>query len=196
MEYIKASSFRQLQASPFTVVTVYPKYRNGGIMSGDKFIGRTFVYDDGNLKEKKWDSDNKTFVFSDITDIKINAEFFKVYKKVFDVVVKLDKKVTIKEKRGDMVTEVSGDEFVVKALGTGKLQKMLDADFDIVVPEDENGKRPFDWEDDLVKKLEGSKFKMKVTGQGLDTSYTFQLISRAEQKELEKTPEEKLDEPW
>lgn len=179
MEYIKASSFRQLQKSPFTIKTVYPKYQNGGIKVGDKFIGRTFVYEDKKIKEKKWDDNEKKFVIEDFSDIKIDRDFFKTYKKVFDVVVELDKEVEIEEKRRGEMVKAKGTEFTIKGLGAYKLQEMLKEDFDIEVAEDSEGRRPFDWEDDLVVKLEGSKFQMKVTGKGLDTSYKFKLLEKA-----------------
>lgn len=179
MEYIKASSFRQLQKSPFVIKTVYPKYQSGGIMMGDKFVGRTFVYDeDKKLKEKKWDDEAKAFVLVDFSDIKVDRDFYKTYKKVFDVAIVTDNEVTVKEKRKGEMVEVVGTEFVVKGLGAYKLQEMLKEDFDIDV--EMNGDRPvFDWEDNLVKRLEGSKFQMKVTGKMLETSYKFKLLEKA-----------------
>jgi hypothetical protein len=183
-EYIKASSFRNIQKSPFVVKKVYPKYQSGGIMMGDKFVGRTFVYnEEKKLQEKKWDDNERKFILADFDDIKVDREFYATYKKVFDVEVECEKEVELEEKRKGEQVKVKGTSFVIKGLGAFKLREMLKEDFDLIVEEDSEGRRPFDWEDELVNTLEGSKYQMKVTGKMLETSYKFKLLEKAEKME-------------
>jgi len=165
-QYLRAKHFRNF--SEFTIERVYPFYRNGGIEVDGKFQGKTFRYVDNKLQEETWDKVNgknvKTLV--PVTE-KIGGDFFKIYKKVFDIRITTPTEITVDGKKGNC--------FTIESLGSFKIKEMLREDFSIVIPM--NGdKEAFDWEDDVYKSLEGKTFQMKVTGAGLETKYKFKLV--------------------
>lgn len=161
MNYIYAKHFREFEE--FTVEKIYPFYRNGGVVFNDKFIPKTFKHVDGKLLEEKWTDGTRELV---PCSEKLDKEFFKTYKKVFDVVIKLPKEQT--------VDGVTADTFAIKGLGAFKVKEMLKADFDYEVPMDEEHEK-FNWEDDVYTNIEGKTYKMKVRGEKLDTEYKIQL---------------------
>ena len=189
MEYIKSSSFRQITV-PFTVKNIYDKYLNGGVGQGAKFKGRTFKIDDG-LKERVWTGEGFQWI-TPVNDIPVQTkedgvknlspdkalkspDFYRTYKKVWDTVIETEEPITIIEKKKGEEIEKEGTEFTINALGTFKLQEMLKSNFDFEVPMDKE-REAFDWEDNFVKDLIGKKFQMKVTGQGLSTTYSFKEL--------------------
>ena len=175
MEYLKAKDFRQF--TEFTVKTIYPAYRSGGVKTADgRFIGKTFVEKDGKFMEKHFEKKGDKWDISLIEPtVIIDRDFFKTYKKVYDVVI----------------TTGEGNEFTIQGLGVYKIQLMLKADMDFDVPM--NGdKEQFDWEDSVYKNIEGRTYKMKVTGAGLDTEYRISLVDVQSQKEVFDSPDQKI----
>lgn len=172
--YVYAKQFRKLKQ--FTVEDIYKPYRSGGVRVDGKFIPRTFKPVGEGLKEQVYE--NGGFELKDFSD-KMDRDFFKTYKKVFDVKVTLPESIdieTTKKVDGKNVI-VNTDEIVINGLSAFKVQEMLKADFDIVPPM--NGdKVKFDWEDEFYEKLKGRTFQMQVTGEGLDTEYRFKLIEK------------------
>lgn len=181
MLYKYSKDFKQYEK--FTVTNIYTPYRFGGVRSGDKFIGRTFRLKDNLLEEQIWTDKRpdwktargKVIVYDHISQESVEIEmedalkdprFWKTYRKVFDVVLK-----------------VGGEDITIKSLGAFKVQKMLKADIDLDVPMD-GDKEEFDWEDHVYKKLVGREFRMKVTGTGLDTEYNIQLVGKPEEKAI------------
>ena len=164
MTYIYAKHFRKLK--DFTVTGIYAPYRSGGLKIDGKFIPRTFKYEGSELKEQKWNGAGFDLVSF---DDKKDAEFYKTYKKVFDVKVKLGNPLEVETTKKELVTT---DEFTINALGSFKVKEMLKADFDFQ-PKMDGEREAFDWEDDVYSDIVGRSFSMKVTGVGMDTSYMF-----------------------
>ena len=181
-EYIYAKHFRNLKE--FTITKIYAPYRNGGLEIDGMFVPRTFKYSKGKIMEEKWvgETGSRKPELQE-TDIKIDKDFFFTYKKVFDVQLSTPVEVELDGKKGT--------EFVIKGLGFSKVKDMLREDFDLKIPmvtrdvKGEDGtvtaeeKEAFDWEDSVYQSLEGKSYKMKVTGQMLDTRYQYKLISDA-----------------
>ena len=189
MEYIKSSSFRQITV-PFIVTKIYDKYLNGGVGQGTKFKGRTFKIDNG-LKERVWVDGGFEWI-DPVNDIPVQTkedgvknvspekalktpDFYRTYKKVWDTVIETLEPITITENKKGEEIKKEGTEFTINGLGTFKLQEMLKSNFDFEVPMD-GDREAFDWEDNFIKDLIGKKFQMKVTGQGLNTTYSFKEL--------------------
>jgi len=111
--YIKPKHHRRLDGNNFRVNKVYNYYRVGGIettINGvTKWVGKTFINipsriedeaivqgderlahlegDEYELREAIWDKELKKRVFYKLKNVKLDRDFYKVYKKVYDVEV-------------------------------------------------------------------------------------------------------------
>lgn len=174
MAYIKSKHFKQLKGIPLKITAIYPAYRSGWIKTADgKFIWRTFKYQDWKLLEQKWDDVNRKFSLVPFVDIKQDRDFFKTYKKVFDVTFETEQEQTIKDEKKWEIVDYS---FTLQWLSAYKLQEIMRATKIEDVPVDENGKEQFDWEDEFLKDMEWVFFKFNVTWTWLDTKYTFKEV--------------------
>ena len=163
--YIKAKQFRDLAKKDLKIIWVFWPYRSWWIKVWDKFLWRTFKYSsDDKLMEQKWDSVNRKFELIPFSDIKVDRDFFKTYKKVFDV----------KFQTSDIIEmwDQSDNMFIVQ-LSAYKLQEILRNTVVDDVPVNEEWNEKFDWEDDLYMNLINTFIKFNVTGTWLDTKYTF-----------------------
>lgn len=195
---INGKEFRKLQKKNITVRKVYNFYRTGYVPAENKF--HTYIYfparltdeivysedrvmtapQDGEkmvLREQIWNKEERKFEFHKIGRIDL-----KLYKKVVDVVAVCDEEFVTEQYDSSTKGRVNyvvaaGEEFLLEAFSAGKLRDLLDTlDCTDDVVEDENGKRPFDWEDSIRKRLEGKAFSFKVTGQKLETRYTYKEV--------------------
>lgn len=188
--YQKAKQFRILDSVNFQVKEIYSAYRSGGLEVNGKFVGKSFYpfNEEGKtvFKEKFWNADERKFDFRPY-DGKLDKEFYKTYKKVFDVHVVLGEDVTLpvwdKEQKKEVDTVVAkGNEVVFQAISASKVKTMIeDLDLDegikLVEGTDKAGEKamvkPFDWEDEYKDKLKEQFITMKVRGTGMDTKYKF-----------------------
>lgn len=173
MEYIYSKHFRKFKE--FTITNIYAPYRSGGIEVDGKFIPKSFKMKDGKWYEQLWSEEQHGFVLSD-TPAVANKEWYKTYKKVFDVAIKTPAPATVDDK--------TSDEFTIKALGTFKVKEMLREDFDVEIPMDGDNEA-FDWEDKVYVNVKGKSYQMKVTGKGLDTKYKFKLVETPKEKAVD-----------
>lgn len=201
---VEASKMRVLSDKSILILKVYKPYRKGWDDVNKKF--RSFYYfparltedvvyswdesakiKDGDtfvLREKFWDDVAKKYAFKRIT---LEKGFNKLYKKVFDVDVAINKDTTLKVYDGGLKKEIDvtmglGNTFTIKWVPSSRVIGMLEAyDLDADVPmidgKDKLGNptkvRAYDFEDALVSQLVGKFVKFKVRGEGIDTRYTF-----------------------
>ena len=223
---IKSSQFRNLEPTKVLIKNIYPSYRFGWVESERTF--HTFIYfpdsctadvvysgDEGtkpqdgetkmHLRKQEWDDNAGKFKFTKVAPP--NLEFFKLYKKVYDVELMLDTPVTIpvwdKEARQEVNYTTTGWETIrLTALPASRLQAIAqsmmltkwiekkDVTFkDRLTWETKTEKRlPFNWEDDILGEMIGKAFEFAVNGSGLDTKYSFREVpafEEVEKKELD-----------
>lgn len=195
---INGKDFRNLQKKNITVRKVYNFYRTWYVPAENRF--HTFIYFparltdeivysedrvmtapiDGEkmvLREQIWNKDERKFEFHKVWKIDL-----KLYKKVIDIVAVCDEDFVTEQYDSSTKWKVNyvvaaGEEFLIEAFSAGKLRDLLDTlDCTDDVVEDADGKRPFDWEDSIRKRLEGKAFSFKVTGQKLETRYTYKEV--------------------
>lgn len=201
---VPASKMRLLSDIDIMILKVYKPYRYGWDDSIKKY--RSFYYfperltqevvyswdesakiqegDTFSLREKYWDDAEKKFAFKKIG---YDANFYRTFKKVFDVDIAPASEATFNIWNSQMKAEVPvtmglGNTFTLRAVPASRVIGMLEAhDLDADVPltdgKDKLGNpskiRPYDFEDALVEKLQGKFIKFKVRGEGIDTRFTF-----------------------
>lgn len=201
---VPSSEMRAMADKDILLLKVYKPYRKGWDDNVKKF--RTFIYfpnritdevvyswderakiqegDVMGIREQIWDNDAKKFSFVKIVP---NREFYKTFKKVFDVDVAPSSPITLsiydsKLKKDIEVVMGLGNTFTLQAVSAPRLIGMIEAfDLDANVPlvdgKDKLGNpakvRPFDFEDELVKELPWRFVKWKVRGTWIDTRFTF-----------------------
>ncbi len=201
---VNSSEMRWMSDKDFLILKVYKPYRYGWDDNVRKF--RTFInfpsriddevvyswdtrakiveWDVMMPREQIWDNEAKKFCFKKIV---ANRDFYKAFKKVFDVDVAPSSDVKFKIydsklKQDVDVTMGLGNTFTIKAVSAPRVIGMLEAfDLDANVPlvdgKDKLGNpakvRPFDFEEPLVDGLRWQFIKWKVRGEGIDTRYTF-----------------------
>ena len=175
MQYINASKIRELKWMNIKITAIYPHYRSWWLKNAEgKFLWRTFKYnEDWTIMEQKWDAVNKKFSLVPFME-KIDREWYKTYKKVFDIKIELEKPVTFKNWKWE---DISDFEFAVQGLSAFKVKELLKATVVDDIPE-ENWKEKFDWEDDEYTKLKDVTFKFSVVWTWLDTVYSFKPTSK------------------
>jgi len=212
---IKSSLFRSLEPTQVQIVNIYPSYRYGWNDSEKTY--KTFSYfPDSATKDVlfQWDaeaipSDNETrfhlrlqeydksvgkFKFTKVAPP--NKDFFKTYKKVYDIEVALKSPVTVMvwDKNANREVEYTTSPWEVvrlTAFPASRIQSiaqsmMLTKGIDKVevdvkdrlTGEVKKEKRlPFNWEDAIVPSMVGKAFEFAVDGTGLDTKYSFKEVS-------------------
>ena len=202
--WVQASKMRVLAEQDILILNIFKPYRYGWdedvrkyrsfyhfparltqdvVYSGDEEAkikdGDTF-----SLREKYWDGDMKKFGFKKIS---VNGQFFKTFKKVFDVDIAPSSDAKFKVWDGTIKQEVEvtlglGNTFTLRGVPASRIVGMiewLDMDGDVVMVDgkDKLGNqakvRPYDFEDAIVPQLLGRFIKFKVRGEGIDTRYTF-----------------------
>lgn len=195
---VSNKEFKKLQKNPILIKKVWNFYRSGYVPAENKF--HTYIYFPSSLKDsivygedkawikegdrlelrrQLWNKEDRKFEFHKLTE-RIDL---KLFKKVVDVVAVAKEDFTIEvydsASKGKIEYLVSAwEEFLIENFSAGKVRDLLDtmdlAD-DIEVNAETN-KRPFDWEDNIRKRLEGKAFTFKVTGAKLETRYTFKEV--------------------
>lgn len=188
MKYLNSSEFKKLKKIPCKIENIYSFYRSGFVPSLNKF--RTFVYtparitDDvveGRDERLKIEKGEKLFLREKIWEDgkiklirvkeKVDKDFLKLFPKVIDMVVVANGNVDGKK---EVITP--GEEFTIP-VSAKKIQDLLDVmGLSDDVEEDDEGRRPFDWEDKLAYKLKWKFFQVNVTGSGLQTKYSFKVV--------------------
>lgn len=154
------------------------------------------------LREKIYDSSLGKFTFVKYTE-KVTREFYKTYKKSFDLCVDIDSPIEVtrwdKDAKQD-VTEKVANNVVFQGVSASKIKTMLeflglDETIQLVEGKDKLGNpsmvKPFDWEDTTKDALAGKYVKVKVTGSGIDSKYIF-----TEGKEFAPVKDEVVDTPF
>ncbi len=208
--YIKSKYVRKLDGKNIRINKVFNAYRSGGLEIAGKWVGKSFVYfpkritDDViasgderakyvqgdelamELREKSYNREAGRFEFARVKE-KLDGEFFKTYKKVFDVEVTLGESVSIptwdKVAKQEVNSEFGiGETLMLQEFSAGKLKTLLedlelDSKVELVKGNDKMGNeamvKPYDWEDDLRRELEGRFVVIRVKGEGMDTKYKF-----------------------
>lgn len=161
MAYLKSKNLRNLQKTDLKITAVYPAYRTWWVEVNWKFVWKTFKVVDWKFKEQKWNNDERKFELVD-SDIKIDKNFFSIYKKTFDVAFEVKS-----------IMEVDGkiDNAFIIPLSSSKVKDILRV-FVEDIPMNWD-KEAFDWEDWLVQNLVWNFIRFTVTWTGLDTKYTY-----------------------
>lgn len=197
------------------IVQIYPEYRYGFDKPTSKF-GEFHFFPDSctadvvfswdpsakpqageksfHLREQSWNTEQWKFQFKKMG--RLDGNFFKTYKKVFDVEVQLETPVTIpvwdKEAKQEVPYTIQPWETVrLKAFSANKIQllaqsmmltkwiekvEMVKKDRTTGVEKKEMS-LPYDWENQVLDKMVGKSFEVGVIGSGLDTKYSFREIS-------------------
>lgn len=200
---VKSKDFKNLQGTPILIKKVYNFYRSGYIPAENKF--HTYIYfparltdevvysedrvltevvegEKMELREKTWNKEDRKFEFRKLKSA-ANADFYKSFAKVIDIVAVANGEFETTMWNPDTKTRepylVSPwEEFVIEAFSAWKVRDLLDTmELAEDIPLDATSKkRPFDWEDNIRKRLEGKAFTFKTTGAGLETRYRYKEV--------------------
>lgn len=136
------------------------------------------------LREKIYDASIGKFTFVKLKE-KVTRDFYKTYKKSFDISVDIDSPIEVTRWDKDAqqnVTEKVVNNVVFQGVSASKIKTMLeflglDENIELVDGKDKLGNpamvKPFDWEDTIKDSLAGKFIKVKVTGSGIDSKYIF-----------------------
>ncbi len=205
---VYADKLRDICGYDFVITRVFPAYRSGFdpktnkmkqfyrfpvdarmvVSSNDESIMSRKDEPKKEFREKVWNKTDKKMEFHKYSG-KMDSEFFKTFKKTFDIEVKF--KSPVKIKKWNVPEGVETDEVRVP-VNSSHIKTMLEtytneADSVNLVPgKDKAGNpamvKPFDWEDALAVKLVGVFANAKVTGTGLDTQYIWKPATPFEVK--------------
>ena len=228
---IKTNNLRQFHNKTFLIKKVYNPYRDGWLDNWTTKTHRTFKYfpfhdvevlrgktpemeevsaafknmkpgDKQELREQIWENGFPSF--HKVKD-KMDSDFFKTWKKVFDLEIETEQEVEVDawDKETKSNVRRSDTEFNITCVSAGKIKSLLrgimDEDKGETIPmikgKDKAGNEAmveaYDWEDSLKNIAEGKFVKVKVSGEGMDTKYMFQ-----EGKEFKTTPESPATDEW
>ncbi len=191
---------RQFSGVNFKLLKVYPPYRFGWSESESKY--RTFkafpisplevlVSGTEEIKLGKIEKDTKTELREQIWNngvaefhkvkAKINKDWYKIFKKVFDVEIALEKPTEILRYVTKEWVEVRETNTIVRIEAVSALRikdmirTLVDDEIPMVDGKDKLGKavkvEEYDFEDGMKNLLEGKFIKMKITWEGFDTKY-------------------------
>ena len=143
------------------------------------------------FREKVWNKEEKKMEFHKYSG-KFDSDFFKNFKKTFDIDVKFAAPVNLKNWKFKEGVDTDSARLPI---GASHIKTMLEtytneADSVNLVPgKDKAGNpamvKPFDWEDALAVKLVGVFANAKVTGTGMDTKYIWKPATPFEVKKEE-----------
>ena len=219
---VRKANHKLLSKVNLKVLNVFPNYRSGGLEINGKYVGREFVYfpkriadevifnkdvrakqeegEELELREKKWNKEERRFEFSKVKDKK-DRDFFSVYKKVYDIEVVSSDDVVLpvwdKDIKVYVDTEVKAWETIIlQWVPASRVKAMLEL-FELeegiekIQGKDKGGNDamvlPYDWEDLVKDKLVGKFFSFKVSGEGLDTKYIYKEGKEFETQEEDNT---------
>jgi len=184
MEYISKKEFAQLKGKDIKVTKVYGPYRKGWNEGLERY--ETF---------KTW-SEDEMHIWKDGEEVAIEGKVdFKIHKKKYDIVVELEKKASVKISKWNKELgekedlTVKDTEFTVKEISATMLGDMMACGVAFGnVPEDEEGRRVFDWEEMFISALEGSVVKFATEKKdwsigdksGKYDAFTFVSVSNSE----------------
>lgn len=203
---IKTNKFRDLATKDFLIKEVYNPYFAGWTDDGTTKKKRVFkkfpIFPDDvlmnwteamdevkklpmdkiELREQVWDKDNKRFTFTKLKT-KVDRDFFKTYKKVFDVIVEFENEISVNEWNSELKKEVPvfTNEVQLVEVPASRIKAMLevlqDEQPEMMDWKDRTGnpaKVPvYDYEDKMKELLKGKFCKFKVSWTWMDTKYTF-----------------------
>lgn len=222
---IKYSQFRSLEPAHILIKDIYPAYRSGWndaesktksyiyfpdtvtqdvVFHWDASIDYTDKSSKQHLRLQEWDNDAKKFKFTKVAPP--NRDFFKAYKKVFDVDITLNTNCMVQVWDSTAKAMVDyrideGEDVRIIALPAKKIQDIASAmmltkgieKVDAEVTDRVTGKvtktkkLPFDWEDSILGSLVGKAFQFTVEGEKLETKYAFAEVKAFEQKVRDNT---------
>ncbi len=150
MNYVKQKFLKALAWKNVTISKVYPAYRKWFNTTTKK--PETFKLIDWVWNEEKWVDWVRTLVKWEPS--------FKVHKKVYDIVVKLDSPeyITVvkydKESKTNVEMEIYWDEFTFNEVGAGKIRDIAEATVAFWrVPTKDDWTPAYDWEDTFIDQL-------------------------------------------
>ena len=210
MIYIKKKFHKNIEKTPFKINKVFSHYFSGGLEVDGKWRGRTFIYfpkritddvivsgderakpqgkEEMQLRERVWNKADKRMEFHKFKDA-TNRDFYKAYKKVYDVEITLGWDVVIPLWDGKQEVETtvsSGETVVLSEFPASRLRQLLeliesDSKIEKIEGVDKTGKPvkslPFDWEDSVKSDIEGRFISFRVSGEGMDTRYLFKEVA-------------------
>ncbi len=199
--YAEAKALRALNGNSIYIKSVYFPYYTGYVEAEKRFhtfIRFPIIADDiimqGDERSKpktpgeKMEFREKIWVDGKVAfqkfKGKVNGDFFKMFKKTFDVALETSVPVTVKvwDKLEKANVDVTSNNFVIP-FGASKIKKALqdmklDRDVEKVEGTDKLGKpakvMPFDYEDGIRGDLVGKFMAVEVLGEGMDTRYIFE----------------------
>lgn len=136
MLYVNQKLFKDLAWMNVEIKTIYPPYRKWFNSTTNKF--ETFKLVDEKWNEQTWEDNKPVF--------KPKEPNYKYHKKVYDIVIWLDKEVELDWKLGN--------EFTIQALGSTKIRDIAEATVAFgKVPQREDGTPEYDWEEKFLEAL-------------------------------------------
>lgn len=201
---IKTKDFRQFTWKTFLIKEVYNPYFDGWLDNLTKKTHRTFKkfpvsleevlvngspeidevkklsMDKTELREQIWNNNSRQFEFHKVKD-KIDRDFYKTWKKVFDLVIEFEDMVEVETWKDWWNVKVKDKDVQITVVWAWKIKWMITSLVDELPPmidwKDKAGnpaKIPeYDYEDKMKEQLKWKFVKMKVTGEWLDTKYVF-----------------------
>ncbi len=186
---VYTSNLRQFAGKTLKVITSYPAYRAGGLEINGKFVFRKFYACEPSNEEvvtaittPTWKPEWREVVWVDkkqqYNKVKLPDDFYKTYKKVFDLEVELEEEQEIIKYKD---VKDLWDIVVIQQVSSSKVKDLIDTLTDFDIPLIEGKKRDgtmgmipeYDYEDKAKDELNWKSFTFKVVGEGLETKYTY-----------------------
>lgn len=208
---VYADKLRDICGVDFVVNKVFPPYRSGfdpqtnkmrqfyqfpvdaRLVVGSKDESIMSRKDEAKkeFREKVWNRDEKKMEFHKYSG-RLDSEFFKTFKKTFDIDVTFKAPFKVKKWNEPDGVETAAARVPVNASHVKTMLETYTNECDAIrlIPgKDKAGNpamvKPFDWEDSLKDKLVGVFAHAKVTGTGMDTKYIWKPAAPFELKKEE-----------
>lgn len=157
----------------------FPKDERLVVLAGDELIKSRQDDTNREWRVKVWTENNGRNV-REFHKFKVDGDWYKKTKKMFDIEVSFPKKTKLKKGKND-AGEFLSARVPVSASNLRKLLssfKKKDVNSIPLVPgKNDKGEpamvRPFDWEDAIIKSAEGVYCSIEVSGTGKETEYTW-----------------------
>ncbi len=171
--------FKQLNKTDFWIVSIFWPYRYKEVWvkewdSKKCTVRETVISKDWNFYIKAWNKEERKFIETPYEG-KIDRDFFKEYKKKYDIVVKTKDEVEVDvwDKNVKENVKTSWDEFTVNKISDFLIKEML-LQTDTVEEEPMNWERPeYNWEENYLERLKGMFVKDTITWAKLNTRHKF-----------------------
>lgn len=123
------------------------------------------------LRQQIWNKEKNMFEFVRYKGKK-DKEFYKVFKKTFDMELKLSKPTSVVryfDKKTNQEVKVDDEDIVIIPLGAKKVKdiaKALLSDYEVPLRTNADGtiSEEFDWEDNIIGELKDKFLKIRVVG--------------------------------